>query len=279
MTPSHPGHPDASAGEPSCAAGKACGNVTPARATHRRSRTIHGVGIGILMLDTGFQRLPGDIGHGATWPFAVQYGLMKGVTGPQVMAATGGDAQAAAPLLERFVDAAAQLVALGVDGIATSCGFLVAFQAALAERCAVPVATSALLQIPSIAALLPKRERVGILTARAASLTPLHLRAAHAPEDLPVAGLDEDSRFFRNSLTNAPSVSFDEQAADLLACAQRLLCAHPETGAIVSECSNFAPYSALLSERFGVPVFDIVTMIEWFHAGLRPRSFARSVAR
>ncbi|MEX4002108.1 aspartate/glutamate racemase family protein [Paraburkholderia sp. EG285A] len=260
---------------PPGAPGLASGDVAAARAAHSRPRTVHGVGIGILMLDTGFQRLPGDIGHGATWPFPVQYGLVKGVTGPQVMAATGGDAQAAAPLLERFADAAAQLAALGVDGITTSCGFLVAFQAALAERCPVPVATSALLQIPSIAALLPKRERVGILTARAAALTPLHLRAAHAPEDLPVAGLPENSRFFRNNLTNAPRVSFDEQAADLLACAQRLLDAHPDTGAIVSECSNFAPYSALVSERFSVPVFDVVTMIEWFHAGLRPRSFAR----
>lgn len=242
-------------------------------ALRRRHRTIHGVSIGILMLDTGFQRLPGDIGHGATWPFPVQYGLMSGVTGPQVMAATNGDEAAAAPLLDRFVEGARQLAALGVDGISTSCGFLVAFQQALAQRCPVPVATSALLQIPSVMAFLPARQRVGILTARAASLTVRHLLAARAPTDLPVAGLDEGGCFFRNNLTNAPAVSFDEQANDLLDCAERLLSAHPETGAIVSECSNFAPYSALISERFGVAVFDIVTMIEWFHAGLKPRRF------
>ncbi|WP_232221499.1 aspartate/glutamate racemase family protein [Burkholderia sp. WSM2232] len=245
-----------------------------AQPLHPRRRTIHGVSIGILMLDTGFERLPGDIGHGATWPFPVQYSLMTGVTAPQVMAATGGDAQAAAPLIERFVEAAQQLVALGVDGITTSCGFLVAFQEALGERCAVPVATSALLQIPAVASLLPRRQRVGVLTARAASLTARHLLAARAPLDLPVAGLAEDSRFFRNHLENAPRVSFDEQADDLLQCAGGLLRTHPEVGAIVSECSNFAPYSALISERFGLPVFDIVTMVQWFHAGLRPRRFA-----
>ncbi|MFM0116865.1 aspartate/glutamate racemase family protein [Paraburkholderia nemoris] len=244
-----------------------------ARALRARHRTIHGVSIGILMLDTGFQRLPGDIGHGVTWPFPVQYGLMTGITGPQIMAATSGDANAAVPLIERFVEAAQQLVDLGVDGITTSCGFLVAFQQALTERCAVPVATSALLQIPSVAMLLPRRQRVGILTARAASLTPRHLLAANAPTDLPVAGLREDSRFFCNNLENAPRVDFDEQAEDLIECAERLFRAHPETGAVVSECSNFAPYSALLSERFGVPVFDIVTMVEWFQSGLRPRQF------
>ncbi len=236
-------------------------------------RTVHGVGIGILTLDTGFQRLPGDIGHGATWRFPVQYGVVRGVTGPQVMAATSGDAAAAQSLIDRFVDAAMQLVELGVDGIATSCGFLVAFQAALAERCTVPVATSALLQIQSVAALLPKRQRVGILTARRAALTAGHLRAANAPPDLPVEGLRDDSRFLENQLTNAPRVDFDEQANDLFECAHRLMSGHPDVGAIVSECSNFAPYSALLSERFSVPVFDIVTLIEWFHAGLRPRRF------
>ncbi|WP_144113197.1 aspartate/glutamate racemase family protein [Paraburkholderia sp. BCC1886] len=237
----------------------------------RRQRTIHGVSLGILMLDTGFERLPGDIGHGATWDFPVQYARLEGVSGPDVIAATGGDLLAAAPLLDRFVEAAKDLAALGVDGITTSCGFLVSFQQALAERCPVPVATSSLLQIPSIAALLPARQRVGILTAREVSLTATHLRAASAPLDLPVAGLAEDSRFLRNNLTNAASVSFDEQAADVLDCAGRLLTAHPEVGAIVSECSNFAPYSALVAKRFDVPVFDIVSMIEWFHAGLRPR--------
>ncbi|MBB2930308.1 aspartate/glutamate racemase family protein [Paraburkholderia silvatlantica] len=250
--------------------------ASDARELRPRRRTIHGVSIGILMLDTGFQRLPGDIGHGATWSFPVQYGLVTGVTGPQVMAATSGEEKAAVPLIERFVEAALQLVDLGVDGITTSCGFLVAFQQALTERCAVPVATSALLQIPSVAMLLPKRQRVGVLTARAASLTPRHLLAANAPTDLPVAGLREDSQFFRNNLENAPTVNFDEQAADLLECAERLLSAHPETGAIISECSNFAPYSALISERFGVPVFDIVTMVEWFQAGLRPKRFQAS---
>jgi Asp/Glu/hydantoin racemase len=238
-----------------------------------RARTVHGVSLGILMLDTGFQRLPGDIGHGATWRFPVQYGVVTGVTAPLVMAATSGDAAGTETLIDRFADAAARLVELGVDGIATSCGFLVAFQSALAERCAVPVATSALLQIPSVAALLPKRRRVGILTARQAALTAAHLRAAKAPPDLPVAGLRDDSRFLQNQLTDAREVDFDEQANDLLECADRLMSAHPDVGAIVSECSNFAPYSALVSERFGIPVFDVVTMIEWFHAGLRPRRF------
>ncbi|SAK91721.1 hypothetical protein AWB75_06463 [Caballeronia catudaia] len=237
----------------------------------RRARTIHGVSIGILMLDTGFMRLPGDIGHGATWPFPVQYALVEGVTGPQAMAAAAGDSEAAAPLLERFVDAANGLARLGVDAITTSCGFLVLFQEALAARCAVPVATSSLLQIPLAASLLRPGQRVGVLTAKRSALTAAHLLAAHAPHDLPVAGLPEASRFFQNNLTNAAQVSFDEQAEDILDCAGRLIDEHRDVGAIVSECANFAPYSALIAARFGVPVYDIVSLVEWLHAGLRPR--------
>ncbi|SAK79642.1 aspartate/glutamate racemase family protein [Caballeronia ptereochthonis] len=244
-----------------------------ANASAPRTRTIHGVSIGILMLDTGFMRLPGDIGHGATWPFPVQYALVEGVSGPQVMAAAAGDNEAAAPLLERFVDAANGLARLGVDAVTTSCGFLVLFQHQLAARCAVPVATSSLLQIPLAASLLRRGQRVGVLTAKRSALTAAHLLAANAPPDLPVAGLPEASRFFQNNLTNAAQVSFDEQAKDILDCAQRLVDEHPDVGAIVSECANFAPYSALIAARFGVPVYDIVSLVEWFHAGLRPRVY------
>lgn len=238
-----------------------------------RKRTIHGVSIGVLMLDTGFMRLPGDIGHGSTWPFPVQYALMEGVTGPMVMAAAAGDREAAAPLIDRFVDAANRLAQLGVDGVTTSCGFLVAFQREIAARCAVPVATSSLLQIPLAASVLQGNRRVGVLTAKRSALTDAHLLAANAAPDTPVAGLPESSRFFQNQLTNAAVVDFDDHARDLLDCAARLLDEHPDVGAIVSECANFAPYSSLIAERFGVAVYDIVSMVQWFQGGLRPRSF------
>ena len=48
---------------------------------------------------------------------------------------------------------------------------------------------------------------------------------------------------------------------------------HPEIGAIVLECTNMPPYAAALQEAIGLPVYDIYSMITWFHAGLRPRVF------
>jgi Asp/Glu/hydantoin racemase len=52
-----------------------------------------------------------------------------------------------------------------------------------------------------------------------------------------------------------------------------LVAQHPDVGAIVLECTNMPPYAAALREALGLPVYDIYSMISWFHAGLRPRRF------
>ena len=50
--------------------------------------------------------------------------------------------------------------------------------------------------------------------------------------------------------------------------------AHAEVGAIVLECTNLPPYAAALAAAVGLPVYDIYSMISYFHAGLRPRRFS-----
>ena len=36
--------------------------------------------LGILMLDTRFPRIPGDVGNPATWDFPVRYRVVEGAT-------------------------------------------------------------------------------------------------------------------------------------------------------------------------------------------------------
>ena len=109
-----------------------------------RQRPVHGVSIGIMMLDTGFQRLPGDIGYAPTWRFPVQFAVVRGAT-PDRIVRPNADG-----MLDLFLRAADELVAVGVDGITTSCGFLAILHPQLAAHCPVPVATSSLLQIPLV---------------------------------------------------------------------------------------------------------------------------------
>lgn len=235
-----------------------------------RSRAVHGVTIGILILDTGFQRLPGDIGYGGTWRFPVQYAVVRGAPQDGVFAASDERT------LTLFLRAVDELVALGVDGITTSCGFLAVWHRRFVAHSPVPVATSSLLQIPLVQSLLPANKRVGVLTWSKEHLTPEHFIAVGAPTDLPVGDLPLDAAFNRNMALGNPAVDRAVQECEVLVAVDRLLSAHPEIGAIVSECTNLPPYSATIERTFDVPVYDIVTLVEWFQSGLRPRRYKRA---
>lgn len=134
-------------------------------------KTVYGACVGILMLETRFPRIPGDIGHAATWPFPVLYKVVRGATGERVTTAKPNDRSTG--LLGAFLAAAAELVQDGADGITTSCGFLSIYQRELAAHCGVPVAASALMQIPFAERLLPPGRRVGVLTFSASQLGPI----------------------------------------------------------------------------------------------------------
>src|SRR4051812_20948474 len=146
-------------------------------------RTYYGVPIGILMLDSKFERFNGDIGNAQTWPFPVQYKIVRGAVPNKVV-----DTLNNRHLFQLFADAADELIREGVDGITTTCGFLALYQQELAAHCSVPVATSALLQVPMVARVLPKGRRPGILTFSPGSLTMHHPAAVGIDPDTPVVG-------------------------------------------------------------------------------------------
>ena len=60
--------------------------------------------LGILMLDTRFPRLPGDVGHPASWSMPVRLRVVQGASPLRVVQ------QADTTLLEPFIDAARALV-------------------------------------------------------------------------------------------------------------------------------------------------------------------------
>ena len=233
-----------------------------------RKRSYYGVPIGILMLDTKFQRFNGDIGNAQTWPFPVQYKIVRGAVPNKVV-----DTLNNRDLLQRFADAADELVEQGVDGITTTCGFLALYQQELAAHCSVPVATSALLQVPMVARMLPKGKRPAILTFSAESLTIHHLAGAGIDPDTPVVGMPPTSEFQRSIREGDPSVPFEVLKREVLGVAQRIIENDPSVGAIVCECTNITPYSHEINRRLGVPVFDMVTLVHWFHRALRPQHF------
>ncbi len=230
-------------------------------------KAIYGARLGILMLEARFPRIPGDMGNAGTWPFPVLYKIVGGATPHQVVT------RRADGLADAFLDAATQLVAEGAEGITTNCGFLSLFQHRLAEHCGVPVATSSLMQAPLIAATLPPGRRVGILTISKANLTEQHLQAAGVDLATPVQGTEDGREFSRVILNDELEMDVAAAEADILDAGHALLDSHPDIGAILLECTNMPPYARALRDAIGLPIFDIYTMITWFHAGLAPRDF------
>jgi hypothetical protein len=231
----------------------------------------YGFGVGILMLDTRFPRIPGDMGHAASFDFPVRYHRVPGADPERVVR------RGAAGLLPAFVEGARALEREGVGAITTNCGFLVTFQRELAAAVSVPVLTSSLLLVPLVHRMLAPGRRVGILTVNAPALTPAHLAAAGITPDVPIAlaGLETEKEFTRVLLGDELELDVDAARDEHVRVARRLHAAHPDLGALVLECTNMPPYAADVQRATGLPTFDVLALVRLVHAavaaGLSPR--------
>ena len=235
----------------------------------RGGKALYGAPLGILMLEAKFPRIPGDMGNATTWPFPVLYRVVEGASPEKVVL------KGAAGLLPDFIATAKELIRLGAEAITTNCGFLSLFQREIAAAVGVPVATSSLMQVPWVQATLPPGRRVGLVTVSGSTLSPAHLEGAGVPLDTPLVGTESGKEFFR-VLIKAEKEDMDIALAeqDVVEAGKQLVEKHPDVGAIVLECTNMPPYAAALQAAVELPVYDIYSMITWFHAGLRPRVFS-----
>jgi hypothetical protein len=202
--------------------------------------------LGLLMLDTRFPRVPGDVGHPATFPFPVKRAVVRGAS-PQRVVRERDPA-----LLAPFVAAARGLVAEGCAAVTTSCGFLVAFQDALQAALPVPVWTSSLLLLPSL-------PQAGVITVDAASL---------ALDGVPVEGLEPGCAFQRTLLEDLPALDEADARVQTLAAARRLVARSPAITDIVLECTNLPPHADAIRAATGRRVHDISTLVHERFAAL-----------
>ena len=195
--------------------------------------------LGVLMLETRFERLPGDVGHAASWRMPVRYRKVAGASPQRVVRDSD------ASLLRPFIDAARALQSEGARAITTSCGFLIRWQDELKAALDVPVWTSSLLALP----VLP---RPGVITVDAHSLPPL---------PVPVEGLAPGCSLQRTLLDDLPTLDVHAAEADTVAAARRLVERHPEVESLVLECTNLPPYAAAVERATGRPVHHLMTFV------------------
>ena len=211
------------------------------------------------MLDTAFERVQGDIGHPATFEFETRRAVVAGATARRAVE------EGASGLLEPFVAAGHGLAESGCGLITTSCGFLAVHQRALAAALPVPVVTSSLVALPSLLAVLPPAAKVGVVTANAGALTPAHFGGADL-ERVVAIGLEHTAHLYPALIGDAPGPDPAVVGPEVVAAVQAAVAAAPAISALLCECTNLPPYRAELRAATGLPVIDIVTVVESVHA-------------
>jgi aspartate/glutamate racemase len=226
---------------------------------------LYGFSVGILMLDTRFPRIPGDMGNATTFDFPVRYHRVSGASPDRVVR------QGQRELLPMFLEGARFLEREGVRAITTNCGFLAKFQPELAAAVSIPVFTSSLMLVPLVQRMLPPGRAVGVLTVDASSLRREHLAGAGISPDAPlvVAGLETEKEFSRVLLDDLLTLDVEAARREHLAVCRRMLAEHPEVGAIVLECTNMPPYRDDIQAATGLPVFDVTTLVRMVHEAVR----------
>lgn len=216
---------------------------------------------GVIMLDTHFPRPAGDIGNPETFGGRALYEIVPGADANRVVRAGAPDPALLAP----FLAARDRLVRAGAGLVTTSCGFLIRFQDRLAVGCPVPVVASSLVALP---ALVARHGRIGVITIHSGRLTPDYLAAAGAAADTPVEGVEGGRELALKLLGDAPDLDLAAAERDVVEAGLRLQRRVPGLAAVLLECTNMPPYRAALAAALGLPVFDILTVLEERAPGL-----------
>ena len=230
------------------------------------NRTVYGQKIGILMLDTHFPRVSGDIGNATSFRFPVAYRIVKEANSSNVV--LNPDPK----IIEPFIKAAKELEAEGCRCVVTSCGFMAIFHREIAAALSIPVISSSLLQARLVSSLVGGR-KIGILTAKASSLTDLHYAGVGIEDvDKVVYGI-EHTEFGKTFFNGADHIDIAQAEDDMVATAKTMLMEHPDVAAIVLECTNMPPFSHAIREATGLPVFDVIGLINYVHDALTAPAF------
>jgi len=204
----------------------------------------------VLQLDTDFPRIAGDVGCADSYARAPQIIRIKGADVRRIVTNRPQDID-----IEPFEEA---LSRADGDIITTSCGFLSYWQEHLAALTDRPFISSALTALETLSAQYSP-DQLRILTFDAASLGALHLgkRPQYATS---ILGLPTDTHLRQVISQNRRALDPDRagpQIASLLTATQTNIHQH-----ILLECTNLPPYRAAITAATGLPISDILSVIE-----------------
>ena len=215
---------------------------------------------GLLQLET----LVGNCTNPASYDFPVRLHRVQGANVHTILENPD------AGVLRTMIADAQTIAAEGVKAITTSCGFNAIFQQQLAQAVSVPVFTSSLLQVPLVQQIHGAQSEICVLTANAGALQPAHLSSVGITrtDGLHIMGLEQCPEW--NRLFAEPDAEIDLSLIEqeVLGTALRALEQHPHIRAFVLECTDLPPYAAAIRRHTGLPVFDVISMVNYLHSSL-----------
>lgn len=224
-----------------------------------RERAVGGAAIGILVIDAWYPMLPGNVANAGTYDFPVMYKVLKGV-GPQMI--MSGDPA----IIDMIISGGRELIEQGARAVVGACGSFANYQRQVAEALEAPTFLSVMLQVPLILQSLKPDQKLGVLAASAAALTPkVHEECGiTAPERLVITEALALSEFqvLAQCQGRFNSRRLEEQLVRL---AIDFVRKNPEIGALLLQCSDLPPYAWAIQQSVGLPVFDMNVLIHWVH--------------
>lgn len=173
-------------------------------------------------------------------------------------------------VLQRMVSVMEEMIEDGIKAITTSCGFNAIHQKRLADSVDVPVFTSSLMQIPFVLRMLKMGRSVAVLTARKASLTPLHFRNCGIYDSAPIhiMGMEEWEEWEKVLDSEVPEVDMNKIEKEIIDASLLAKKQYSDVGAFVLECTDMPPFSNAIRKATGLPVFDFITLVNYVNQAI-----------
>lgn len=217
--------------------------------------------IGVLMLNTQFPRLLGDIGNAKTFSGRVRYYVVENACLDSVVS----NQLLAESLVDSFIAQALLAQSQGAKAILTSCGFLATIQQQLENVVDVPVISSSLILLPSLMAQYNLNE-IAIITADASKLNANHFACIGINyEDCLIFGMEKSPVFnkviLHDSKVDDEASCYSSLEKEVMLVIHDALSAKPNIKAILLECTNLSPYKKRMMSESKRAVYDVCSMV------------------
>ena len=227
-------------------------------------QAFYGQKVGILVFSTKTPRIPGDAGHGESFPYQVRYEIVEGGFADLITGSAG--------IKDAILKAGQNLTRLGIRAIIGDCGMMSLYQDCLGKELGVLFAGSSLCLIPTVWQLIGRHGTIGIITGHSKLLGRQHLKHSGWDEDMDISiqGMEDQKHFREIVIEGGLHLNREAMLKDVLEAGKKLREKTPGLRAVIFECSNLATYSSALAEELELPVFDTISAANLLEYGVHP---------